>query len=269
MSNSSNVLGVIAGAGYSAKTVMYSLLGIFILSSVISAAGREKTTQTHVFETVLSQPFGKFLLIAVIAGLICYALWRWLQGMLNTESLDMGKAKDVIMRIFLFVSGLFYFAAAYLGIKVLTGEKSSGGQGGSGSNSEQVSQQLMQYEWGLAIVAALGAAVLVFAFVQFKHAYKADFMKKFETEKLSQSAQHATRSAGRFGYTARGVVYMLVGSFFMIAAYQQDPSEAGGLQQALQTLTEQSFGPYLLGAVGVGFILFGVYCAFEARYRRT
>ncbi|WP_414829104.1 DUF1206 domain-containing protein [Alteromonas sp. H39] len=268
MSNSSNLLGIIAGAGYSAKTVMYSLLGIFILSSVISAAGREKTTQTHVFETVQSQPFGQVLLIAVIAGLFCYALWRWLQGMLNTESLDMGKTKDIIMRIFLFVSGLFYFGAAYVGITVLTGSESSGsGQGNS--NSEKVSQQLMQYEWGLALIAAIGATVLVFAFVQFKHAYKADFMEKFETEKLSQSAQHATRSAGRCGYTARGVVYMLVGSFFLVAAYRHDPSEAGGLQQALTTLTQQSFGPYLLGAVGIGFILFGVYCAFEARYRRT
>ena len=42
MSSSTNWLNVIASAGYSAKTVMYSLLGLFILSSVITAAEREK-----------------------------------------------------------------------------------------------------------------------------------------------------------------------------------------------------------------------------------
>ncbi|NVK54696.1 MAG: DUF1206 domain-containing protein [Alteromonadaceae bacterium] len=266
MGNSSKVLSAIASAGYSAKTVMYTLLGLFILSSVISAVSHEKNTQKHVFETVQSQPFGQFLLIAVIAGLVCYALWRWLQGMLNTESLDMTKAKDIIMRLFLFVSGLFYFGAAFLGIKVLTGEDSSGEK--KGSNSEQLSAQLLQYEWGMALVAVIGAAVLIFAFIQFKHAVKADFMDKFETDKLSLAVQKATCYAGRIGYTARGVVYLLVGSFFMIAAYRHDASEAGGLQQALATLTEQSFGPYLLGAIGIGFIMFGVYCAFEAKYRR-
>ena len=52
MSSSTNWLNVIASAGYSAKTVMYSLLGLFILSSVITAAEREKATQKHVFETL-------------------------------------------------------------------------------------------------------------------------------------------------------------------------------------------------------------------------
>ena len=77
MSSSTNWLNVIASAGYSAKTVMYSLLGLFILSSVITAAEREKATQKHVFETLQSQPFGKALLFGLIVGLVCYALWRW------------------------------------------------------------------------------------------------------------------------------------------------------------------------------------------------
>ncbi|GGW91469.1 DUF1206 domain-containing protein [Alteromonas halophila] len=266
MQTHSKWLSVIAGAGYSAKTVMYTMLGVFIISSAISALGSENTTQKHVFETIQSQPYGQVMLIAVVAGLICYALWRWLQCVLNTESLDMSKAKDVIMRVFLFVSGLIYLIAAYLGIKVFTGDDSSG-QGGS--DSQQMTAQLMQYEWGLIIVGAGAVAIIAFAFIQFKHAYTADFIKKFETERLSQGAQEATRKAGRVGYTARGVVYLLVGSFFAFAALNQDASEAGGLQKALETLTEQTFGQYLLGAVGVGFVMFGIYCAFEARYRRT
>ncbi len=266
MENQSKALSVIAAAGYSAKTVMYTILGLFIVSSAISAIGRENTTQKHVFETIQQQPFGQAMLIAVIAGLICYALWRWLQCFLNTESLDMGKAKDVVMRVFLFVSGLIYFVVAYLGIKVLTGEDK---QSSGGSDKKEMTQQLMQYEWGPWLVGAVGAAIIVFAFIQFKHAYKADFMKKFKTEKLSQTAQHATRKAGQLGYAARGVVYILVGGFFAYAALTRDPSEAGGLQKALQTLTEQAYGHYLLIAVGVGFVMFGIYCAFEAKYRRT
>ena len=265
MSSSTNWLNVIASAGYSAKTVMYSLLGLFILSSVITAAEREKATQKHVFETLQSQPFGKALLFGLIVGLVCYALWRWLQGFLNTESLKMDKAKDIVMRGFLFISGLFYFAAAYLGANVLMGTD----QKIDGSNSKHVSQQLMQYEWGILLVAAVGAAIITFAFIQFKHAYTADFLKKFDQNQLTGTRQQATKTAGRLGYFARGVVYLFVGSFFALSAFQSDPSEAGGLQKALTTLTQQPFGLYLLAAVGAGFIMFGIYCGFEAKYRRT
>ncbi|AMJ88613.1 MULTISPECIES: DUF1206 domain-containing protein [Alteromonas] len=269
MRDTSNWLSAVASAGYSAKTIMYSMLGLFILSSVITAADREKATQEQVFVTLKSQPFGQVLLGILIAGLVSYALWRWLQSILNTESLDMTKAKDIIMRVFLFVSGLFYFGAAFLGAKVLIGGHTGGSSSGGDSKGEQVSQQLMQYQWGIYLVAAIGVGILVFAFMQFKHAYKADFLKKFEQDKLTGHKRKTTTVVGRIGYFARGIVYLLVGSFFVVSAIQSDPSEAGGLQQALQTLTQQTFGLYMLAAVGVGFIMFGIYCGFEARYRRT
>jgi hypothetical protein len=132
--DTSNWLSAIASAGYSAKTIMYSMLGVFILSSVITAADREKATQENVFSTLKSQPFGQVLLGILIAGLVSYALWRWLQSILNTESLDMTKAKDIIMRVFLFVSGIFYFGAAFLGAKVLIGSNSGSSSGGSGGS---------------------------------------------------------------------------------------------------------------------------------------
>lgn len=258
-------LSVVAGAGYSAKTVMYCMLGLFIVSSAISAFGSENATQQNVFQTVKSQPFGQVMLIALIAGLICYTIWRWLQASLNTEGLDMSKGKDIIMRVFLFVSGVLYAGVAYLGLKVLTGEKSGQG-GGSG---EDMTAQLMQYQWGQLLVGAIGVIILIFAVIQFKHAYKGDFMDKFKHHKLSSEQQKTTRTAGKLGYTARGVVYVLVGGFFAIAAWRHNPEQAGGLQQALNTLTEQAYGQLLLAAVGVGFVMFGIYCAFEARYRRT
>ena len=38
---------------------------------------------------------------------------------------------------------------------------------------------------------------------------------------------------------------------------------------ALQTLSEQAWGPWLLTGVAVGLVLYGVFCLAEARYRRS
>ena len=60
----------------------------------------------------------------------------------------------------------------------------------------------------------------------------------------------------------------MVGLLFVAAALARDKDEAGGLDQALQTLKQQLAGPVLLTVVGVGFAAYGLYCFARARYER-
>ena len=61
---------------------------------------------------------------------------------------------------------------------------------------------------------------------------------------------------------------MIVGSLFIIAAYQYNPSQAGGTAEALNTLRHQAFGQWLLAFVAIGLFAFGVYSLLTAIYRR-
>ena len=74
---------------------------------------------------------------------------------------------------------------------------------------------------------------------------------------------------GRFGYAALGVVFTIIGIFLIVAAVQDNPHEAKGLDTALQELLRQPFGPILLAIVALGLIAYGVYSFVEARYRRV
>jgi len=253
-----------ARAGYSAKTVMYVMLGAFILTSVFNTLHREKASQSHVFITLKEQPLGQFFLAALVVGLACYASWRWLQIFLSNRQNSSNALMYIINKLFFFFSGIFYFVAAYAGIKTLIDARNSAS---SQDNGKQVSAFLMQYEWGMFLVAGLGACIGIFAVVQFKHAITADFLDKFSTTSLNSSTKKCVTVTGRVGYFARGIVYTIVGGFFIVAALYSNPSEAGGLQKALKTIVQQPFGPYLIATVGVGFIMFGLYCALEAKYR--
>ena len=176
MEPSSKGKEITARAGYSAKTVMYVMLGVFILTSVFTALNREKASQSNVFLTLKEQPLGQILLGILVIGLACYACWRWLQIFVTDKSDDENTFVYIISQLFYFVSGAFYFVAAYAGGKTLLEVRSSSSSQGSG---KKVSEFLMQYEWGLLLVAAIGLCIIIFAVVQFKHAYTADFLEKF------------------------------------------------------------------------------------------
>ena len=68
---------------------------------------------------------------------------------------------------------------------------------------------------------------------------------------------------GRFGYAARGVIFLVVAWLIHHAAADRTASEAGNLEKALDVLR----GPYL-GPIAAGLILFGLFSLVEARYRR-
>ena len=62
-------------------------------------------------------------------------------------------------------------------------------------------------------------------------------------------------------------VFGIIGWFLLRAARQYDPGEARAFATALRTIQEQGYGEWLLGAVGVGLLCYGLFELAEARYR--
>ena len=69
---------------------------------------------------------------------------------------------------------------------------------------------------------------------------------------------------GVVGYWAKGVALAIVGVLFVIAAFTRDSHQAGGLDTAVKTLDRMPFGDALLWLVGIGLIVYGVYCGVRA-----
>ncbi len=60
-----------------------------------------------------------------------------------------------------------------------------------------------------------------------------------------------------------------MGILVVSAALTYDAEKARGLDAALRTLVEQSYGPILLGLVALGIACYGVYCFVQSRYRKV
>jgi hypothetical protein len=60
----------------------------------------------------------------------------------------------------------------------------------------------------------------------------------------------------------------MIGWFIMHAAITYDPSEAGGMAQALRSLQDAAYGPWLLVIVALGLAAYGVFSVLMTRYRQ-
>jgi len=93
-----------------------------------------------------------------------------------------------------------------------------------------------------------------------------NFDQRFKPYALTSKQLMVAKQVGRFGTTARGVVFTLVGFFLTLAAYQFNPGHARGFDAAFDFLARQPYGLWLLGIIAIGLIAFGLYSFMSAAW---
>lgn len=251
----------LARLGYAALGVVYALVGILALQAAFTAGGRTTGTQGALLE-IVTEPFGEVLLAIIALGLIGYALWQWVRGFMDPDGAG-SDAKGLAKRTGYIISGIGYGALAVIAVQLIMG---SGG--GGGNSAQDWTARLMAQPFGRWLVGLIGLVVIGVGIYQLYKAYTAKFRQRFKLREMDQTEEKWATRSGRLGLGARGVVFGLIGIFFVQAAWQYDPDQAGGLGKALQTLAQQPYGPWLLGIVALGLVAYGAYSFALARYRR-
>ncbi|RCJ29111.1 hypothetical protein A6770_01605 [Nostoc minutum NIES-26] len=253
----------LARLGYAAKGVVYFVVGFLAAQAAFGVGG--KTTDTRgALETIVSQPFGKFLLSILTVGLIGYALWRLVETIYDPE--HSGQARDTkhtAKRLGYGFSALAYGGLALTAVKLIIGSGKD-----SGNSTQDWTAKLLAQPFGQLLVGLVGVIVTGVGIYYLYEAYKCKFRGNFKLQEMSANEQTWAIRTGRFGIASRGVVFSIIGFFLIQAAHQSDPSQAKGLGEALATLAKQPFGPWILGLVALGLIAYGIYSLVEARYRK-
>jgi hypothetical protein len=251
----------LARLGYGARGVVYVLVGWF---SMMAAIGAGQPTDTKgALREILGQPFGKALLAIVALGLLCYTIWRAVQGWYDPDRHGTD-AKALAVRGGMVASAAIHAALAVFALSLAVGWQGPG-SGNGGDGARDWTAWLLAQPFGRWLVAAVGVAVLGAALGHFTKAWKATFRRYLRADERTLGL---ICPIGRAGLAAKGVVFLLIGVFFLTAAWRFDPSESGGLGKALQTLQAQPYGPWLLGVVAAGLFAFGIYSIVEGWYRR-
>lgn len=257
----------LARLGYLAKGVVYTVVGILAASAVFGWFGIRDVSGTRgAIEAIASQPFGNFLLIALVVGLGGYVVWRFVQAFSDTE--DKGTdATGIAQRIGFAISGLMYATLAYYAV-TLTGWFSSGGSAGQGSSQQkELTASLMSSETGILIVGAIGIGFALVGLYQGYRSISKKFKENWKTSELSADEEKFATRLAQIGIGVRAVTFVIIGGLITKAAMDVDPSKAEGLGEALRTIGSQPFGQWLLAAVAFGLVCYGIYCFVNSRYR--
>jgi hypothetical protein len=115
----------------------------------------------------------------------------------------------------------------------------------------------------------VGAGVAAYGVKQIVMAWKSEFDDDLNQHQLRSEGGAWVLNIGRAGIGARGVILVLVGVALARAGFDERPSEAGGMTEAMWTLFSQPSGQWLLAAVAAGLICFGVFQVLHARYARV
>lgn len=254
----------LARLGYATKGVVYLIIGALAIQLAVGHGGKA-TDQRGALQTIYAEPFGKTLLIIAGIGLAGYALWRIIEAVLDTERRGTD-AKSIATRVAYGFVGISYALLAFGAFSLVT---NTGGVGQSTTSSTQTwTAKLLSFPFGVVLVVLVGVVVIGIAGYLIYHGMAAKFRKEMALESLSARARNAVVMMGRIGYSALGVVFGVIGVFLIVAALQNDPRQARGLDGALKALLQQPFGPYILLVVALGLFTYGVYSFLQARYRR-
>lgn len=248
------LLEALARWGFVVSGVLHIAIGYLALRVAWSGGG-EQADQSGALATLASNPLGSILMAVLALGLAALVLWQI--TLVVAPAIGEDRMTD---RVKAAGRAIVYAALAVTATQFALGS-------GSSSSSEDTSQDatatLMEQPAGQWLVGAVGLGVVA---VGGYHVYKG-LTRRFLRD-LEDDPGTPVTAAGVVGYTAKGVVLVLVGLLFGLAAYQQQSSEAQGLDGALKALREQPLGPWLLSAVAVGLVLFGAYCFGRARHQR-
>lgn len=218
--------------------------------------------QSGALRTLAAQPMGRFLVAAIGVGLLAMAIWQGLEAATGHRA-ERGKERAA-ERIASAGRTVVYLYFAWTAWNIFSGAGSN-----SADNQEALTGELMTSSGGRWLVGLAGLALAAIGIGLVVYGLVKRFEKHLKTGEMDARTRLLARRLGIAGYVAKGIAYGISGVLVVVAAVNYDPEKARGLDAALRTLRDQSYGTVLLTLVALGIAAFGAYCFLQSRYRKV
>lgn len=254
----------LARFGFYTKGVLYIVIGGLAILLVAGLRGGKIADPAGALAVIAQKPYGKILLIIFIIGAIGHGLWNILRGAADVDDAGTNWI-GIIKRIIHIGIGIFYVGLALSAWSTLLSENISDA---NGQLPKTITTVLFAIPLGAVLVFIIGLSVIGVGFHECYAGISGKFQEHYRSWEIKGWHQALITILGALSFTARAVIFLLMGWFFISAAVDYDPNEAAGLDGALLALAQTSYGGIFLFATAVGLVAHGILAFYEAQYRR-
>lgn len=251
----STTLRVLARGGYAASGVIHMLIGALAIT-VVFGDGSAEADQVGVLKRLASFPLGLAALWAIASLLGALGVFHLVHGFALRRR---DQAKRWGRRFAEWGQGTAFIVMAGSTVAIATGARPDPDE-----STQDVSRGLLTAPGGLVLLMLIGLGVVVTGVVWVVMGSRRSFRKKLSLPK--RPWRSLILALGSVGFISKGLAFGVIGVFLVIAGIEQDPSAAGALDAAFSRLRELPGGEWLLAGMGAGFIAYGVFCMFRARF---
>lgn len=260
--NTRRAVVVAARCGLATRGVLYVLVGVLALRIAFGETGEQADRQGALAE-LTEHPGGAGLVWVIGAGVVAMTLWRLSEAVFGAVG---PKGDRASKRAASAARAVFYGVVAY---SVLTFAAGHGGGQDGDQQSRDVTARVLDVPAGQWLVGLAGLAIAIGGIVIAVQAARRTFRDKLDTASMPDPVRKAVEVLGTVGGICRGAVFATAGGFVVHAALSYDPSAARGVDETLRSFAGTPAGPWLLVAVAVGLVLFGVFSWAMAMWRRV
>lgn len=248
-----------ARAGFVGSGIVHLLIGyLAILLGVGNASSGSETDQSGALQQLAAVPGGVVLLWVMAVGCAALTIRLVLEAVVGGRT-DSARAwgnrlKNVGKAV---VYGVIAYSAASYAVGA--GTSSSGSSRSAAAKALATPGGVFLLLLVAAVAVAIGVGLVVIG-------CRRSFWKQLVRPR--QPLERVVTVLGVVGYVLKGIAVVVVGVLIAVAAFRSDPDQATGLDGAFDALRSMPGGAVVLVAVGIGFVAFGVYSFFRARYAR-
>jgi hypothetical protein len=252
----------LARLGYGSKAVIYGIVGVFAILSIAKRGGTITDT-SGALRVVLTQPFGRALLLVLAVGLCGYAVWRVLDAVADPDR-DGTTPAGAATRIGNLCRGIVYGGLGLEAFRLLL----RGRAGSNGDEAELWAARILEYPLGEVVVAAIGATVAIYGTREVILGIRGTPDTKVDWSAIPSGIRTAVQNLSRFGVATRGGLLATLGVFLVRAALTSNPDQAAGSRESMVLLGGLFDGRWFLALIAAGVIAYAVDQAVHARCRR-
>lgn len=252
-------LTLLGRLGLAGRTGFYLILtALTVRIAMLGGASGHQADANGALAIVSRPVIGKVAIAAAAAGFVLFGVGR-LIGAVVDDSVSIAR------RVMTVLQGLFYLALAYVPSSFLAGRYQTGSQ----QQQEKTTARVLGIPGGRAVLVVVGVILLAVCAQQIRGALQQQFQDGLDLQRAPRAVRRAVDAAGVVGITARALVFLPIGIFLMISAFESNPRRSYGTDAELLALSGHAWGVAVIAAVAAGLAVFVVYSALETRYREV